>query len=70
MARPKKFARPGVPVPARPAKDTKAKGASTNKSTDGPDRRKRGFQVGPAHAPRNAYLGKGTHPPSLFPPWE
>ena len=33
----------------------------------GGERRKSGFKVGPAHAPRNAYLGKGTSMPLVQP---
>jgi hypothetical protein len=38
-----------------------------NNRTGGQGERKKGFQVGPAHAPRDAYLGKGTLHPSHYP---
>jgi hypothetical protein len=45
------------PGPSRP-------GAGRIGASKGPfkpdgDKKKKGFQVGPAHAPKNAYLGKG-----------
>jgi hypothetical protein len=37
----------------------KPKSTFTNPKTAGKDGKKTGFKVGPAHAPRDAYLGKG-----------
>jgi len=56
MSRPKKNLKFGANAstnkkPGAGGKDEKAKGGE----------RKKGFQVGPAHAPRNAYLGKGSY---------
>ena len=49
-------------------------GPSTRKSApNGGRERKKGFHVGPAHAPRDAYLGKGTSNlrfPFLPPPYK
>lgn len=45
------------PGPSRPG--TSRPGGSKGPFKPDGDKKKKGFQVGPAHAPKNAYLGKG-----------
>ena len=66
MARPKKNLKFGAGLTMAKKGGANGSGGKEEKGKGGEKERKKGFQVGPAHAPRNAYLGKGELPISLM----